>query len=574
MLSKTISDPHTIEPMLIGQRDKPDGITPLPFVLINRMKRAKSIEWHLMTPREEVIHALSHGKPMKKQTLIAMTGRHHLAVRRAIWSLTETGHLEENIDDATVKLRTELTELDRHILNATKASIPGLTRDEICLSCRDIPTTRILRMTLSRLVGAGYLRELDSPPGEPHWLVRYRFVRDTPRVRVECGLSKTMEAAAAFPVGVSKEEKKPVVVAKRRSSKHLRLVQALGETLPSLGADLRCRMGEAKTLDKVTKPHLETLSELLNDLYEHRQAYGLLRDTTDAEVEQAEEKFRKLVTQQGIVSRTVRKYRALFDNAHSEFGNGLLGLLPKIKLRGNRSSRLPVDVLRIIDTALAEALENRWSKKTTYSCVRTACSEKNLATPSRAAFDLRYRRAMEAHGCAWEKFVIQKKVARRPTIETATLDSLATLTEDIEARRRYSSDSIKCSDEELAEAVRRFREMLPNQESNLAERTRRKYRKCFADAQAALGNGLIGLLPRRRLRGNRKPRLAADTLLAVNETITETRFNGWSPKEAYNHLLETCRKRSSCAPTYVAFKRRLSLSAPAPTLNTVRAQAG
>lgn len=86
--------------------------------------------------------------------------------------------------------------------------------------------------------------------------------------------------------------------------------------------------------------------------------------------------------------RARRKWRALYRQGQALFGSGLLGLLPKIKQRGNRERRLDEAVIRImeevIDTRYVAA--DGWSITACWGKVTTLCEEAGLLAPSEAAF--------------------------------------------------------------------------------------------------------------------------------------------------------------------------------------------
>lgn len=97
--------------------------------------------------------------------------------------------------------------------------------------------------------------------------------------------------------------------------------------------------------------------------------------------------------------RARRKWRALYNRGQELLGNGFLGLLPRIHLRGNRNRRLDAEVIKIMDEVI-DTLFARPGERTLVSCwgeVRNRCTEKALVAPSEAAFrnQIKYRRGQD-----------------------------------------------------------------------------------------------------------------------------------------------------------------------------------
>jgi putative transposase len=86
--------------------------------------------------------------------------------------------------------------------------------------------------------------------------------------------------------------------------------------------------------------------------------------------------------------RARRKWRALFKRGQELYGSGLLGLLPKIHLRGNRERRLDEGVIDIMDSVIDDIFAQP-GQRTLVSCwgeVRIQCEEAGLLAPSEIAF--------------------------------------------------------------------------------------------------------------------------------------------------------------------------------------------
>jgi putative transposase len=86
--------------------------------------------------------------------------------------------------------------------------------------------------------------------------------------------------------------------------------------------------------------------------------------------------------------RAIRKWRALFKRGQELYGSGMLGLLPKIHLRGNRERRLDSAVIDIMNKVIEEIYAQPGSRSLV-SCwgeVRNQCDEAGLLAPSEIAF--------------------------------------------------------------------------------------------------------------------------------------------------------------------------------------------
>ena len=101
----------------------------------------------------------------------------------------------------------------------------------------------------------------------------------------------------------------------------------------------------------------------------------LFPETADGEVPKA-------------TDRAKRKWRALYRQYADLYGNGFLGLIPKVSQRGNRERKLDKAVIDIMETAIAEHFKDP-TKQTLESCwgeVRILCEGRGLVPPSENAF--------------------------------------------------------------------------------------------------------------------------------------------------------------------------------------------
>lgn len=87
-------------------------------------------------------------------------------------------------------------------------------------------------------------------------------------------------------------------------------------------------------------------------------------------------------------ARTVRRWRAQWAEAAASYGNGLLGLLPQVKSRGNRTSRLDVRTEALIETFITEHYETlkQQSKKAVFLMLKRECELRQIPAPGYTTF--------------------------------------------------------------------------------------------------------------------------------------------------------------------------------------------
>lgn len=503
-------------------------------------------ERFVMTAQEEVINALANVKTMSKSLIVKVTGRHHLAIFRATQDLVTTGHIQYSDIDATYSLICELTELDQLILCAAKHSSEHLSRDAIFSICRYCDQSeKIILMSLARLVRFGYLQEWNPPPNEPRWLKHYRYIRDTPPLRNSQNIRSAIAPAMVIerhPAADRGREKWPKKIGYQRDCKRRRLAQTYEGQLTSLEIDLLQRMEQGRTISYNQSPPSDLFAALLKDLHNHRQAYSLFRTTSESDVRQAEDKFNRMLHSANIPERTARGYRRCFEEAQAEFGNGLIGLLPKTKLRGRRCPRLPADVMGAIRVVLESAVRNRWSRTTAYARLTEECYLKKINPPSRDAFGERYKKAMAANGIDWKQDrQIKRRTTTRPRTATPSLDSLPALIADLRTMPRTEVIESALSESEIEVAIAKFKQMIPGQETALTDGTLRNYRMLFIASEEKFGNGLIGLLPKTINQANCPDRLPAGVFELTNNIIDEAIRGNWKKAFAYAELRHRCK---------------------------------
>lgn len=81
--------------------------------------------------------------------------------------------------------------------------------------------------------------------------------------------------------------------------------------------------------------------------------------------------------------RTLRRWKLQYKKAEKLYGYGLIGLIPHIQKRGNRTDKLPADTEKIMQDFIEEDYENfkQMNMKAVYSKLLVACDTKSI-TPS------------------------------------------------------------------------------------------------------------------------------------------------------------------------------------------------
>ena len=87
-------------------------------------------------------------------------------------------------------------------------------------------------------------------------------------------------------------------------------------------------------------------------------------------------------------ARTVRRWRAQWAEALASYGNGLIGLLPQVKSRGNRRGRLDERTEELIEIFITEHYETlkQQSKKAVFLLLQRECERRQIPAPSYPTF--------------------------------------------------------------------------------------------------------------------------------------------------------------------------------------------
>lgn len=119
----------------------------------------------------------------------------------------------------------------------------------------------------------------------------------------------------------------------------------------------------------------------------------ILSAASEADLREANRRF-DLVTRnrsgekQLVSARTLRFWTALYREAQEKHGSGYLGLLPRISLRGNRTSRLPTETETLVEEFIAKDYETlkQKSKLSSWALLKAKCDERNIMAPTYKTF--------------------------------------------------------------------------------------------------------------------------------------------------------------------------------------------
>ena len=84
----------------------------------------------------------------------------------------------------------------------------------------------------------------------------------------------------------------------------------------------------------------------------------------------------------------MRRWRAQFQEALASYGNGLIGLLPRVRSRGNRRSRLDERTEALLSTFITEQYETlkQQSKKAVFLLLQREAERRKIPAPSYTTF--------------------------------------------------------------------------------------------------------------------------------------------------------------------------------------------
>lgn len=129
---------------------------------------------------------------------------------------------------------------------------------------------------------------------------------------------------------------------------------------------------------------------------ENNELKKIILQASEKELEEANKKY-EIVTKilkgekielLSVTDRTLRNWIKKYNEAEELFGNGFVGLLPQIKKRGNRTSKLPDESKDIMNTIIANSYETIKAKsaKAVFRELLVRCKELNIVAPSYQTF--------------------------------------------------------------------------------------------------------------------------------------------------------------------------------------------
>jgi putative transposase len=137
-----------------------------------------------------------------------------------------------------------------------------------------------------------------------------------------------------------------------------------------------------------------------NSSQAHSESFRLLASASEPDLKIANQRF-DLVKRHldgGIISpsvpaRTVRLWLGRYRLAREQYGNGYVGLLPKISHRGNRTCRLPDDSRALLVEFVMKDYESLKQKTrvASWAALKRTCEEKGIVAPSYVTFCLAVR---------------------------------------------------------------------------------------------------------------------------------------------------------------------------------------
>lgn len=128
-------------------------------------------------------------------------------------------------------------------------------------------------------------------------------------------------------------------------------------------------------------------------------AVGVLASACESDLREANRRFdlvkRRINGEQvAVPSRTIRSWAALYRAAQERYGSGYLGLLPRVRLRGNRNARLSTEANTLAEEWIAKDYESskQRSRHASWVLLKAKCEKQNLTAPSYKTFCLWLRK--------------------------------------------------------------------------------------------------------------------------------------------------------------------------------------
>ncbi len=130
-----------------------------------------------------------------------------------------------------------------------------------------------------------------------------------------------------------------------------------------------------------------------------RRAEEVLKQAAPVDLEEANKRYLALVdpNTSTIPARTLRAWRAKQRGGEMAYGNGYVGLLPRISARGNRRRKVPARVIQLMEAAINQHVlsPDRSLISIAYGHLVNCCKEEGLQAPSEKTFSKEIKRCTE-----------------------------------------------------------------------------------------------------------------------------------------------------------------------------------
>jgi putative transposase len=141
-----------------------------------------------------------------------------------------------------------------------------------------------------------------------------------------------------------------------------------------------------------------------------------LRSARSTDIEVANQRWQIMQSGLDCSRRTLRRWRSLYRQAEQRFGCGYVGLIPRLRDRGNRLPRLPEEVLETADRVIDEHFFSSKGKTkiATYGMLQIECEKLALIVPSYEWFTHRihHRETTDTAGIRDARFEPQRSEDR------------------------------------------------------------------------------------------------------------------------------------------------------------------
>lgn len=131
----------------------------------------------------------------------------------------------------------------------------------------------------------------------------------------------------------------------------------------------------------------------------HQRAEEVLRQAAPVDLEEANKRYLALANPNTstIPARTLRAWRAKQHGGEMAYGNGYVGLLPRISARGNRRRKVPARVITLMEEAIKQYVlsPERSLISIAYGHLVNCCEEEGLQAPSEKTFSKEIKRCTE-----------------------------------------------------------------------------------------------------------------------------------------------------------------------------------